>query len=75
MHDEVRSLLGDVKALVAWAKDKGCDFSEDEYTAFVEEHKAQLKVEDLDKVAGDFATDHRWSFSVNRGQGCHRSGG
>ena len=51
IHEEVQSLLGDEKALVAWANERGYDFSLDDLTAFVEENKAQLKEEDLDQVA------------------------
>lgn len=55
VHEEVNSLVGNVEKLVAWAKAKGFDFSADEYTAFIEEHKATLDEEDLDKIAGGAA--------------------
>ena len=51
VHEKIKSLLGDEKALVAWANENGYDFTLDELTAFVEENKAKLKEEDLDKVA------------------------
>lgn len=49
---EVKAAGTDEKAVVAFAKSKGYDFTLEELLDYVEKRKALLSDEDLDKVAG-----------------------
>jgi predicted ribosomally synthesized peptide with nif11-like leader len=52
---EVKAAGTDEKAVVAFAKSKGYDFTVEELLEYVKKAKASLSDEDLDKVAGGAA--------------------
>ena len=52
LQDELKKAAVSNEAIVDFAKSKGYDVTLNEVVAFVEERKATLSAEDLDKVAG-----------------------
>ncbi|MEI7450327.1 MAG: Nif11-like leader peptide family natural product precursor [Desulfomonile sp.] len=52
LQEEVKKAATSNEALVAFAKSKGYDVNLNEMIAYIEQRKATLSEEDLDKVAG-----------------------